>query len=161
MAPIAGMRIWVAFLTFISLSVTISFYSYRVHQINYIRELGLLDEDSDTNLGRRDICSIITAVILFGIYAYSAFTRNKATSFIQNKFLRAILILIPTGLSLYLHCDDMNFFRLADVFACETSYCSLAISQVSLSIITGLFVVIEVAMSFFMSPYPSPKSVDF
>ncbi|KAK3848496.1 MAG: hypothetical protein J3R72DRAFT_2822, partial [Linnemannia gamsii] len=185
MAPIAGMRIWVAFVTFINLSVTISYYSYRAHQVEYARKLGELDEEFDPNLGWRDICSIITAVILFGIYAYSAFTRNKATSFIQNKFLRAILILIPTVLLLYIECESINGLRIVqnlmnesrrrhfpegyddtfkiNIFVChkENHLCFLMLSHIFLAVITGLFVVVEVAMSFFMSPRPSPRSADF
>ncbi|KAG0366021.1 hypothetical protein BGX24_003866 [Mortierella sp. AD032] len=183
MAPIAGMRIWVAFLTFISLSVTISFYSYRVHQVKYARSLGILDEE-DANLGWKDICSILTAVILFGIYAYSVWARNKVTSFIQNRFLRAILILIPAVLLLYIECESINWRRNVqnlmnesrrshlpedypdipkiNLFVChkDDPYCFLMLSQIILAVITGLFVVVEVAMSFFMSPRPSARSAD-
>ncbi|KAK3831928.1 MAG: hypothetical protein J3R72DRAFT_454484 [Linnemannia gamsii] len=184
-SPIAGMRIWVAFVTFISLSVTISYYGYVASQISYAREQGGW-EGYYTSLRWGDICSIITAVILFGIYAYSACTRNKVTSLIQNKFLRAILILIPTGLLLYLNCHVINglifiqntvnestknsfedsydeSFKL-NMFVCdkEIPLCFLMLSHIFLAVITGVFVCVEVVMSFFLSsPRPSPKSVDF
>ncbi|KAG0281192.1 hypothetical protein BGZ95_006018 [Linnemannia exigua] len=182
-ALIPGMRIWVAFVTFINLSVAIALYSYHADQIDHSRKQGNLDEAYDTDLGWRDYCSIITSVILFGIYAYSVWTRNRVTSLIQNKFLRAILILIPTGLLLYIHCGAIdslvraqNYINASRMnrypdsyesykfnsFVCpkEVPFCFLLLSNYFLSVITGVFVLVEVAMSFFMSsPRPSPKSV--
>ncbi|KAG0363333.1 hypothetical protein BGX24_004907 [Mortierella sp. AD032] len=186
-SPITGMRIWVAFLTFINFSVTISFFTYYAALTDLTRQVDPLDESNSTGLEWGDICSIIIAVMLFGIYAYSAYTRDKVNSLIQNKFLRAILILIPTGLFLYINCEYINRFRIvqismdeftrnllaehpnmamkpANVLVCDKDdpYCFLMLTQIFLAVITGLFVVVEVAMSFFMSPpRPSPKSVDF
>ncbi|KAG0363188.1 hypothetical protein BGX24_004952 [Mortierella sp. AD032] len=182
-SPIAGMRIWVAFLTFINLAVTISSFSYYAAMIEVARR-DPQDERHYTGLAWGDICSIITSVILFGIYAYSFWARNKVTSLIQNKFLRAILILIPAVLLLYIDCRYINALRITqnhinesrrnrypelydeikvEVFVCdkENTLCFLMLSRLFLGVITGLFVAVEVAMSFFMSPpRPSPKSVD-
>ncbi|KAG0372386.1 hypothetical protein BGX24_000316 [Mortierella sp. AD032] len=178
-SPIAGMRHCVAFVTLINLSVTISFFSYYAAMIELGRMQGVQDEDFVTGLGWRDICSIITAVILFGIYTYSVWARNKLTSPIQNKFLRAILILIPTGLLLYIKCGDINSVRIMQnamnesrydgipersLFVCDKDapYCFLLFSHIFLAVITGLFVLVEIAMSFFMSsPRPSLTTVDF
>ncbi|KAK3848497.1 MAG: hypothetical protein J3R72DRAFT_518497 [Linnemannia gamsii] len=177
-SPITGMRIWVAFLTFINLSVTISFFSYYAALTDLSRMRDTQDESFLTGLEWGDICSILTAVILFGIYAYSVWARNKVTSLIQNRFLRAILILIPAVLLLYIECRCINALRImqnrinesrrnrypefydevkVNNFVCdkENNLCFLMLSQLFLAVITGLFVVVEVAMSFFTSPHPS------
>ncbi|KAF9900415.1 hypothetical protein EC991_007349 [Linnemannia zychae] len=173
-SPLVGMRIWVAFLTFINFSVVISLYSYSAHLASVLRKEGFFDE-SYSRPHWRDWVSIITAVIVFAIYAYSVWTRNKTTSLIQNRFLRAVLILIPTCLLLYVECsylndiiesynsldqrlkenfndpEDYEFFR-TNVFECpkEVPFCFLSLSSVFLGVITGSFILIEVIMSLFM-----------
>ncbi|KAG0366022.1 hypothetical protein BGX24_003867 [Mortierella sp. AD032] len=150
-------------------SVTISFFSYYAVQMESRRKQDVRRRDFDPSLGWKNISSIIIAVMLFGIFAYSAFTRNKVASLIQNKFLRSILILIPTGLLLYINCEAINSISIlqnhttVNLFVCdkENHYCFLYYSHIFLAVITGVFVIVEVAMSFFMSPpRPSPKSVD-
>ncbi|KAF9900416.1 hypothetical protein EC991_007350 [Linnemannia zychae] len=184
-SPLVGMRIWVAFLTFINLSVVIGLYSYSAHLASVLRKEGMLDE-SYIRYNWHDYASIVTAVIVFAIYAYSVWTRNKTTSLIQNRFLRAVLILIPTCLLLYVECsyvnalikaqkfrdqrlkerysnpEDYEFFR-TNVFECpkEVPFCFLSFSSIFLGIITGSFILIEVIMSLFMRRAQPTKSVDF
>ncbi|KAK3848505.1 MAG: hypothetical protein J3R72DRAFT_500271 [Linnemannia gamsii] len=146
LSPLIGMMIWVAFVTSINLAVTIASYAYNVHI------LGLV--------------SIATSVILFGCYVYSVWTRNKYTSPIQSKFLRSVLILIPTGLLLFVHIqmivnlsqdeeegnkylnnlydDRFEVIFESSSYACEAeAYCFMTGSHLVLGIITGVFALVE------------------
>ncbi|KAG0252943.1 hypothetical protein BGZ95_006482 [Linnemannia exigua] len=152
-----GMRIWVAFVTFISLAITIASYVNATLVINKLRE----EHNINVTLDWRHHCSIITSVILFGIYAYSVWTRNKVTSIIQNKFLRAILVLIPAVILLYVDISTIVYAR-PEAFTCSHKNgptCHLWISSIYLSLIASLFVLAEVLMSVFMTP--RAKSVDY
>lgn len=181
--PLKGMRIWVAFITFVSLAVTVGYYSFiDFHYRKAMREENL-DELvwASFALVWQDYVLVITSVLLFLIYISSLFVNRRL---VPSKFLRAFLILIPTAFFLYVHANNITIMvRLQNKFndARRESYmredfyfedhnwlvCQsfdtlyyLDNSRLLLGIITGLFVIVEVVMAFVMSPQPA-KTVDF
>ncbi|KAK5827786.1 hypothetical protein F5H01DRAFT_332248 [Linnemannia elongata] len=180
--PLKGMRVWVAFITFVSLAVTVAFYSFIDFHVRKARRESNYVASMWEYFVWQDYVLIVTSALLFLIYLSSLFINRHVVS---SKLLRAFLILIPAAFFLYVHAtniavnvriqNDINAFKdshgldsnneksnwlvCGDPSESAFVFCYLDNSLLLLGIIAGFFVVVEVVMSFVMSPQPS-KTVD-
>ncbi|KAG9070435.1 hypothetical protein KI688_007971 [Linnemannia hyalina] len=108
MAPaIFGLRLWMAFVTLVNLSITIARYAYQIPLINKYADNAAnaakaakaADEDyNDYSPDLRyeyywgDYAIIIASVVLFPAYLYSIWGKKPLVS---NKYIRASLMLLP------------------------------------------------------------------
>ncbi|KAK3839527.1 MAG: hypothetical protein JOS17DRAFT_190089, partial [Linnemannia elongata] len=174
MAPaIFGLRLWMAFVTLVNLSLLIAYYGYLVPSINKHAE------QTDYNFPYQfywgDYAIIIASVILFPAYLYSILGKKPLVS---NKYGRAALMLLPALflLGLQIHQIDVTIkmvkwinerrsqqFGEMEPFSCADSDgivdpdCALSQSHTFVPVVTGFFVIIEVAVTLFRGPLHSPK----
>ncbi|KAK3839526.1 MAG: hypothetical protein JOS17DRAFT_729372 [Linnemannia elongata] len=170
MAPaIFGLRFWMAFVTLVNLGIVIAYYSYLTHLIN-------TDPEGDARYEYLwgDYAVIIASVILFPAYLYSIFVKR---SLVSNKYARAALMHFPAlfmiGVQLRevdlvmqsynrLHEGVPSEYRLSP-FSCSNHggrvepSCALVMSYIFVPVVTGFFVIIEVAFTLFRGPLHSPK----
>ncbi|KAF9124669.1 hypothetical protein BGW39_007978 [Mortierella sp. 14UC] len=138
------MRIWLLVLVTLSAILVIAKYSYAA------ANLGAL-----LRLIWKDWAVIISIVILFFSYIYAFKGQPRL-----HKYLRAFLILIPTIMLLYVNFDylarylDATSTRPQQRFVCPfgNASCLLHWSLVFVSVIMGVFVLIEVGMTLAWGP---------
>ncbi|KAF9099834.1 hypothetical protein BGX23_011434 [Mortierella sp. AD031] len=169
-----------AILASASLVATIAYYGHFGRVIAQARENGDLVEEY-AGLEWQDYMSIISGVVLFVTYLYSLWGKT-----LVHKCIRAFLVLIPTVMLLYLSISALahliefwdsakrlrerynpnfdDYFVSHNPFSCGDSsdyhYCLAMNSNISIGLIAGVFALVEVTMSLFMSPM-KVKIVDF
>ncbi|KAG0219546.1 hypothetical protein BGX33_002491 [Mortierella sp. NVP41] len=169
-----------AILASASLVATIAYYGHFGRVIAQARENGDLVEEY-AGLEWQDYMSIISGVVLFVTYLYSLWGKT-----LVHKCIRAFLVLIPTVMLLYLSISALvhliefwdsakrlrerynpnfdDYFVSHNPFSCGDSsdyqYCLAMNSNISIGLIAGVFALVEVTMSLFMSPM-KVKTVDF
>ncbi|KAG0278038.1 hypothetical protein BGZ95_004838 [Linnemannia exigua] len=149
------MRKWMVFITTLNLIGMLAWYGY----------VGYLIENSSG--GRRllwgDWSIIISAIGFFFAYVFSL---RGTTAVAIHKYLRAFLFLVPTGVVLYITCNTINrvlevyssapstYYRRTPPFQCMLGdyRCFLVYTNLFMSLITALFVAIEVGMTVAWGP---------
>ncbi|KAF9099829.1 hypothetical protein BGX23_011429 [Mortierella sp. AD031] len=145
------MRIWLLFLTLVTVIIVTAQYAYAYDSRKnsyYLPPLALVWQDWG---------EIIAVVILFLSYIYAFKGPHKL-----HKYLRALLMLIPAVLILYINLDFLAKYlrntstRTGLRFQCNEPDCYLTWTLVFLSIVLGFFVLIEVGMTLAWGPMVKP-----
>ncbi|KAK3839528.1 MAG: hypothetical protein JOS17DRAFT_190091, partial [Linnemannia elongata] len=171
MAPaIFSLRFWMAFVTLVNLSIVIAYHGYLIRLINMNAE-----GEGRYEYYWGNYAVIIASVILFPAYLYSILGKKPLVS---NKYIRAVLMLLPALflIGVQLHQVDVRIKRVKEFneflgeefskiepFSCASSdgsedpNCVLVQSYTFIPVVTGFFVIIEVAVTLFRGPLHSPK----
>ncbi|KAF9099828.1 hypothetical protein BGX23_011428 [Mortierella sp. AD031] len=142
------MRKWLLFLTTINFLGTIGWYGYIIYLISN-------SSSSLSSLQWEDWVLIASSIIFFGTYLYSV--RSESPTGI-HKLLRAFLLLIPTGLVLYIRLHYIvlmlqlfertpEYFVGRRPFGCGDWSCYLENTLVFYNTIVALFVLVEIGMA--------------
>ncbi|KAK3848493.1 MAG: hypothetical protein J3R72DRAFT_429145 [Linnemannia gamsii] len=165
-----GLRVWMAFITLVNLSIVITFHAWLIPYTNSRRD----DEMIPYQHSLHNYVTSIASPILFLAYLYSIWGQPRL-----HKFLRAPLMLLPAlfmiaAMLQYIHrmvqfAEMVNEQRPPEhkvvPFICYgesiTAICAISQSYTFIPIIVGFFVIIEVFVTLLRGPlYPS-KKVDF
>ncbi|KAF9279701.1 hypothetical protein BGZ88_012600 [Linnemannia elongata] len=174
MAPaIFGLRLWMAFVTLVNFSITLTFYAYLVPLMN--KGVDDFEGSEGFEFYWGDYAIIIASVFLFPAYLYSIWGKKLL---ISNKYARAALMLLPAlfliGVQLRQVDLTIKFAKMVnesrpssalqiDPFSCKdsegdvVSSCAVAVSHIFVPVVTGFFVMIEVAVTLFRGPLHSSK----
>ncbi|KAG0300200.1 hypothetical protein BGZ97_003344 [Linnemannia gamsii] len=162
------MRIWMVVITTFNLVGMLAYYGYLAYDIERRKRNGYYDyySSESPNLLWGDWATIITAIGYFIFYIFAL----RGTGFQQiHKYLRAFLVLAPNIVMLYLTCNvihitllnyDMSYgnggyYDVPGPFDCRPSdnyLCFLSYTNLFMSLITALFVVIEIGMTLAWGP---------
>ncbi|KAG0363187.1 hypothetical protein BGX24_004951 [Mortierella sp. AD032] len=167
--PLFGLRVWMAFITLVNLSIVIAFHAWLIPYTNSRR-----DEMIPYQHSLHNYVSSIASPILFLAYLYSIWGQPRL-----HKFLRAPLMLFPAVFMIAAMLQHIHrMVQIADMvneqrppgrkfvpFTCYgesiTASCAISQSYTFIPIIVGFFVIIEVFVTLLRGPlYPS-KKVDF
>ncbi|KAF9099837.1 hypothetical protein BGX23_011437 [Mortierella sp. AD031] len=168
MAPaIFGLRVWLAFVALVNLSIVIAFHAWFTPHLNKTRrEL----DDSGPFLYKYDWVDytvINTSVLLFLSYLYSICGKPRI-----HKYARAFLMLLSACLLLGVQLRQVDLIMITirafaprdydhNPFSCSgtvDSTCALYQSYTFFPIVTGFFSVIEVPVTLFRGPLHSPEA---
>ncbi|KAG0281193.1 hypothetical protein BGZ95_006019 [Linnemannia exigua] len=165
-----GLRVWMAFITLVNLSIIITFYAWLVPYFNKNKS-----EMSDHyEYSWDDYAFIITSPILFLAYLYSIWGQPRL-----HKYLRAFLMLLPALFLMgpmlrQIHLQIENAKKFNQYTPSEMEFepfrcygdtidpaCFVFRAYTFIPVIVGFFVLIEVFVTLLRGPLHPTKKVDF
>ncbi|KAF9099836.1 hypothetical protein BGX23_011436 [Mortierella sp. AD031] len=169
MAPaIFGLRVWLAFISLVNLSIVIAFHAWFIPFLNELNKRKDFLELSPYEYDWVDYTVIITSVLLLLSYLYSIWGKPRV-----HKFVRAFLMLLCACLLLGVQLRQVDLaIRLVkrhsieyNPFSCSgaddstiAAACGLQQGYTFIPIVTGFFAIIEVFVTLFRGPLHPPKA---
>ncbi|KAK3848514.1 MAG: hypothetical protein J3R72DRAFT_429169 [Linnemannia gamsii] len=153
-------RKWMVFITTLNLIGMLAWFGYFGYMIEDRKSRGYYSRSNTWRLLWSHWAIIISAIGFFFAYIFAL---RGTTTIAIHKYLRAFLFLVPVGVVLYITCSTINtvleftsksYGRGASPFLCypEDYACYLFNTNLFMSLITALFVVIEVGMTLAWGP---------